>query len=103
MKKKAIMKMIVLTSFLISHFSFLISTAQTLNVSVGSVTDQYPAAKAGEMAYTGGTTLTILGKSYSLADITKMFTDETSVKDNNVNIVYSGSSAMVYVAGNVAQ
>ena len=103
MKTTHIIRMTVLAALLITHGSFFVSSAQTLNVSMGSVTDQYPATQAGEMTYTGGTALTILGKSYSLADITKMYTDESSVKDNNVNVVYNGNSALVYVAGNVAQ
>ena len=78
--------------------------AQTLNVTTGSnVTDQYPATQAGEMTYTSGTQLTILNKTYNLSEITSMTTDETSVTDNQVNIVYNGSEALVYVAGNVAQ
>ena len=77
--------------------------AQTLNVTVGSITDQFPAVQAGEMTYSGGQTLTILNKTYSLADITKLYTDETEVKDNEVNIIYNGNAALVYVAGNIAQ
>ena len=81
----------------------LVSQAQTLNVTVGSVTDQYPAAQTGEMTYTGGTLLTILNKTYTLSDITKMYTDETAVSDNTVNVSYNGDAALVYVAGNIAQ
>ncbi len=77
--------------------------AQTLNVTVGSITDQFPAVQAGEMTYSGGQTLTILNKTYSLADITKLYTDETEVKDNEVNIIYNDNAALVYVAGNIAQ
>ena len=103
MKKTYIIRMAMLAAFLISHSSFLISSAQTLNVTVGSVTDQYPAAQAGAMTYTGGTQLTILNKTYTLSDITKMYTDETAVSDNEVNVVYNGDAALVYVAGNIAQ
>ena len=83
--------------------STVAATAQTLNVSVGSVTDQYPAALTGEMTFSGGQTLTILNKTYPLSDITKIYTDETAVTDNEVNVVYSGDAALVYVAGNIAQ
>ena len=76
--------------------------AQTLNISRGSVIDQYPAESAGIMTYSGGTSLTILNKTYTLSDITKMYTDETTVTNNQVNIIYNGSEALVYVAGNVA-
>ncbi len=99
MKQKNILRAAILAALLTP----LTSSAQTLNVAVGSVTDQYPAAQAGEMTYTGGTALDILGKTYQLADITKMYTDNSSVKDNQVSIVYSGTGALVYVAGNVAQ
>ena len=77
--------------------------AQTMNVSVGNVTDQFPAAQTGEMTFMGGTQMTILGKTYDVSEITKMWTDDTKVKDNEVNVVYSGDAALVYVAGNIAQ
>lgn len=77
--------------------------AQTLNVVVGSVTYQFPAEQAGEMTYADGTTLTILNKAFTLGDITKMYIDDTTVTDNQVGVVYSGTSAAVTVAGNVAQ
>lgn len=77
--------------------------AQTLNVSVGNVTDQYPSAQTGEMTFTGGTQMTIMGKTYDISQIGKMWTDQTQVKDNEVNVVYSGDAALVYVAGNIAR
>lgn len=77
--------------------------AQTLNVTTGNVIAQYPAAQATEMIFTGGTTLTILNKDYIISDITAMFTDNSAVKDNTVNVNYSGNSALVYVAGNIAK
>lgn len=86
--------------------SLLLATAvqaQTLNVVVGSVTYQFPAEQAGEMTYADGTTLTILNKAFTLGDITKMYIDDTTVTENQVGVVYSGTSAAVTVAGNVAQ
>ena len=77
--------------------------AQTLNVKVGSVTYQFPASQTGEMTYSDGTTLTIMGKTFTLADITAMSVDESTVKDNSVNITYDGTTASIAVAGNVAQ
>ena len=79
------------------------ATAQTLNVKVGNVTYQFPAAQTGDMTYTGGTTLTIMGKAFTLSDISAMTVDNTEVTDNLVQIAYSGTSATVTVAGNVAQ
>ena len=81
----------------------LTAQAQPLNVSVGSVTDQYPSAQTGEMTFTGGTQMTVMGKTYDISQIGKMWTDQTQVKDNEVNVVYSGDAALVYEAGNIAR
>jgi len=78
--------------------------AQTLNVKVGDVTYQFPASQAGEMTYADGTTLTIMGKTFTLSDISQMNVDESEVTDNLVSIAYSTSGdATVSVPGNVAQ
>lgn len=79
------------------------ATAQTLNVKVGSVVYQFPASQTGDMTYSDGTTLTIMGKSFVLSDISSMTIDNTAVTDNSVGVSYNGSSALVTVAGNVAQ
>ncbi|MBR4563980.1 MAG: carbohydrate-binding domain-containing protein [Paludibacteraceae bacterium] len=77
--------------------------AQTMNVQVGQVTYQFPATQAGAMTYSNGTTLTIMGKTFTLSEIDNMYVDETAVTDNLVSIVYGSSSASITVAGNVAQ
>ena len=77
--------------------------AQTLNVQVGSVIYQFPAAQCGDMTYQNGTTLTILNKEFTLSDITAMTVDLTDVKDNTVGVTYDGTTASVVVAGNIAQ
>jgi hypothetical protein len=76
---------------------------QTLNVKVGQVTYLFPATQTGEMAYENGTTLTIMGRTFNLADIDAMTVDEASVTDNQVAVTYDGTSATVTIAGNVAQ
>ena len=81
----------------------LAADAQTLNVTVGNVTYQFPAASTGDMTYSSGTTLTIMGKTFNLSDITSMKVDESTVTNNLVTVTYSGSAATVTVAGNVAQ
>ena len=77
--------------------------AQTLNVTTGSVTYQFPASQTGEMTYADGQTLTIMGKTFTLSDITSMMVDNSEVKANQVVVNYDGTSATVTVAGNVAQ
>jgi len=78
-------------------------SAQTLNVTVGNVTYLFPAEQTGDMTYTDGTTLTVMGKSFTISDITAMSVDETAVTPNLVQVAYNGTSARVTVAGNVAQ
>ena len=78
-------------------------SAQTLNVKVGNVTYQFPAAQAGAMPYDNGTTLTVMNKAFTLSEVTNMYVDETEVTDGAINVVYSGSSAAISVAGNIAQ
>lgn len=77
--------------------------AQTLNVTVGNVTYQFPASQTGEMTYANGTTLTILNKVFNMSDITSMKVDDSEVTDNAVSVVYNGTTAQVMVAGNIAQ
>ena len=77
---------------------------QTLNVRVGNVTYQFPATQTGEMTYAAGETVTIMGKTFPLADIDGMTVDDTDVTNNLVAIAYStNGDATVTVAGNVAQ
>ncbi|MBO7592124.1 MAG: carbohydrate-binding domain-containing protein [Bacteroidaceae bacterium] len=79
------------------------ATGQTLNVKVGSVVYQFPADQTGEMTYTDGTKVTIMGRTFALSDIDEMTVDGTEVKNNLVAVEYDAGGAMVYVAGNVAQ
>ena len=79
------------------------ATGQTLNVKVGNVIYQYPASQTGEMTYSNGSKLTIMGKTFSLSEIDAMTVDNAEVTDNRVTVEYESSSAKVYVAGNVAK
>lgn len=76
--------------------------AQTLNVQVGNVTYAIPSAQASDMTYQNGTSLTVMGKTLQVADITRMYVDNSSVTDNMVSVEYSGDEATVTIAGNVA-
>ena len=96
------MKKIIL--LIISCFAICgLLNAQTLNVQVGQVKYQFPAEQAGVMSYADGTTLTIMNKEFTLADVATMYVDESAVKDNTVAVVYNGQTAAITVAGNVAQ
>ena len=77
--------------------------AQTLNVQAGSVTYQFPAEQADVMSYSNGTTLTIMDKLFTLAEVGSMYVNDAGVEDNTVSVVYNGSSAAITIAGNVAK
>lgn len=76
------------------------TAAQTLNVVVGEVTYKIPASQAGSMDYADGSKLTILGKTFQLKEVTRMYVDHSDVADNSVSVTYNGSAAAVTVAGN---
>ena len=92
-----------LTIFIVALVLTIAAGAQTLNVQVGNVTYQFPAEQCGNMTYQNGTTLTILNKTFTLSDISSMTVNDEEVTDNLVTIAYNGTSAMVTVAGNIAQ
>ena len=101
------MKKITFLLALILHFTFFVfhsstALAQTLNVVVGDVIYQFPAADAGTMTYAEGSSLTIEHKTFAISDITRMFVDAADVDSTTVSVVYEGSSAKVYVAGDIA-
>ena len=82
--------------------------AQTMNVVVGSVVYQFPAAQVGDMVYGTSTaddskTLTLLNKTLEVGNISQMYVDDSEVTDNTVAVAYDGTSAKVTVAGNIAQ
>ena len=79
------------------------AAAQTLNVNTGGAIYQFPADQTGVMTFSGGTQMTIMGKTFDPSTVGKMWTDDSTPEDNNVNIVYNGTEALVYVAGNIAQ
>ena len=66
--------------------------AQTLNVSVGNVIYQFPAAQTGEMTYTDGTTLTIMGKAFDAVYTSRLFEKLSDPKTG----LYFQSSGYVY-------
>lgn len=81
----------------------IVSMSQTLNVEVGNVTYQIPAAQAGDMVYSNGTSVEIMGKAFALSEVKSMYVDQTAVTDNTVSVNYNGTSAAVTVAGNIAK
>lgn len=91
---------IILLAFILLGLN---ASAQTLNVKKDNVVYQFPAAQAADMWYTDGKTLTIMDKTFTLSELTKMYVDFSAVTDNQVDVAYNGGSATVYIAGNIAQ
>lgn len=81
----------------------LTARAQTVNIVSGNVTYTLPAEQAGDMVYTDGSTLTFMGRTLALADISEIYFDNTPVTNNTVTVTFNGTEAHVVVAGNVAQ
>jgi len=91
------------TSMMMAGFFVFGAEAQTLNVVTDNVTYAFSAAQTGSMTYQNGETLTIQGKTFQVSDITKMYVDNSEVDANTVSVSYSGTTATMTVAGNVAQ
>ena len=97
------MKKRIYISVLCTLYFVTLSFAQTLNVQVGNVLYQFPAAQTAQMPYENGSTLSIMGKVFNLSEIDSMYIDETAVTDNTVKVAYSDASADITVAGNIAR
>lgn len=74
-----------------------------MNIQVGQVTYQFPAEQAGVMNYADGSTLTVMDKVFTLAEVGAMYVNEADVVDHLVSVVYNETSASVIVAGNIAK
>lgn len=77
--------------------------ARTLNVNCGNITYAFPADQMGDALYSNASGFTIMGRAFSVSEVSRMYVDDTQVEDNTVAIEYSGESANVLVAGNIAR
>ena len=66
---------------------------QVLNIQIGGVTYTFPASITGEMIYTGGTTLTVLDRTFTLGEIAQMNINGTA--DNTIRLLYSTANEPV--------
>ena len=83
----------------------LTASAQQLRVYQGTVTYVYPASLLETMTYTdGGQTLTILGRSFSTAEIDsiKVTNVPSTFTPNSISVDYASEKANVAVSGDVA-
>lgn len=94
------MKKFYLLALLLS--AGITATAQTLNIHSGQVTVAVTAENAGEMTYTGGTSLTVSGVTYDLSAIDSITVDNSTVEAATVSVTYNGTLASVLVSGDIA-
>lgn len=81
----------------------LTTAAQTLRIEQGSVTTAFDASTLGESNFaTGGTTLTIGGKTYDVSTIDRMVINNTPVATATVGVEYDGATAQVEISGDLA-
>ncbi len=79
----------------------LTARAQGLSVSDGSVEYNYNASEVGDMAVSA-TAVTVGGKSYATNSYSTLYVTDEAQDDNSVNVVYNGTTALVSIAGNIA-
>lgn len=77
--------------------------ARSLNISTGSVNYLFNDATMGDAVLTGGTSLTVCGRTFNVDDITSMTVVNDDLSDNIVDIVYKSAGATVTIAGNIAK
>ncbi len=87
----------------LSGLSVIPAVAETFNIRVGSVVYSAPVDACGEMIYSHGSTLTVLGKDYALADVTGMTVDDCPVEAGKVVITYADDAATVAVDASIAR
>ncbi|MBR1882354.1 MAG: carbohydrate-binding domain-containing protein [Muribaculaceae bacterium] len=88
---------------LIAALATIAATAQqTMWVCTGQVKYAYNTASVGVMPYTSGSTLTVLDKSFALAEVDSIYVDDNEFDDDNILVNYDGDKAWVTVAGNIA-
>ena len=76
---------------------------QTMWVYTGQVQWAFNTDQVGEATYTDATSLTVQGKTFAVSDIDSIVVRSNQVDDYCVNVTYSGTSATVVVAGNIAK
>lgn len=66
---RRVLALIIIFNFQLSIFNLF---AQSLNVKQGYYTWQFPAAYTGDITYTNGSSVNVMGHSFTLSDVDKM-------------------------------
>ncbi|MDO4512027.1 MAG: carbohydrate-binding domain-containing protein [Bacteroidales bacterium] len=91
-------------TFAIAALTTLAATAQqTMWVHTGQTKWAFNTQQVAEMPFADASTLTVQGKTFSLATVDSIVVNNEAVADNNIFVQYSGESATVTVSGNIAE
>lgn len=77
------------------------SSAQTLKIHSGQTTVAVPAAEAGQMNFSNGGALTIMGHTYDLATVDSITIDNSAYTAQSVGISYGSAGARVTVSADI--
>lgn len=75
--------------------------AQTLKIHTGQVTVAVPAADAGNMLFSNGSSLSVMGCTYELSKVDSITVDNSTIESQSVGITYSSAGAHVLVSADV--
>lgn len=97
------MKKLVMMSLLGAAATAAALAPQSLEIIAKGISYRFNAEQAGKMNYSGGESLLVQGCTFSLKEIDSAEVIEAEAEDNTVSITYSGATASVIVAGNIAR
>lgn len=80
----------------------LMTNAQSINFSNGSVVYNFPAEITGEMTFSGES-ITVVNRIFDLSEWSQIKVNDEKLTDNTVTVEFSDSQAKVSIAGNIAQ
>ena len=75
---------------------------QTMWVHQGQVHYAYTTSQLDTMPVVDATSLTVLGKTFELAQVDSINVTSEEVADNAIGVSYAGDKAQVVVSGNIA-
>lgn len=82
--------------------ALLPASAQTMKIHFGQITVAAPAAQTGEMAFSNsGQSLTVMGKTYNVADIDSITIDNSVVMPSSMSVAWAGGGAKVTVSADI--
>ena len=76
---------------------------QTMWVAVGDVHYAFDTQQIGKVPFADGTSFTAQGKTFAVSEVDSIYVTATQSYDNVVNVKYSGTTARIEVAGNIAK